>query len=59
MKLGANITDQNAIARMFNDGDDAEYISNQLQIDIDVVTSFSPTPKEAKGKNKLAEKFDK
>jgi len=59
MKAGANKTDQNAIKRMHEQGDDAEYISNRLQINIDTVNAFLPKEKETKGKgkSKLAEKF--
>jgi len=59
MKAGANTTDRNAIARMAKQGEDAEYISQSLQIELDVVKAFLPKQKEVKGKNKLADKLAK
>ncbi len=59
MKAGANITDRNAIKRMAEQGEDADFISQSLQIKLDVVKSFLPKPKEAKGRSKLADKLDK
>lgn len=59
MKTGANRTDQNAIKRMHDDGDDVDHISRTLQIEPDVVKAFIPKAKESKSKSKLADKFDK
>lgn len=65
MKTGANRTDQNTIARMHKEGEDAESISHSLQIEIAVVKAFLPKAKESvakestgKSKSKLADKFD-
>lgn len=55
MKVGANKSDAVKIKKMAEDGDDAEYISRALQIEVDVVKSFMPKAKESKSKAKLAE----
>ena len=53
MKTGANKSDAVKISRMAENGDDADYISHALQIEVDVVKSFMPKPKESKSKSKL------
>jgi hypothetical protein len=55
MKTGANKSDAVKIKKMAENGDDADYISHALQIELDVVKSFMPKKKESKSKAKLAE----
>jgi len=55
MKAGANKSDAVKIKNMAENGDDADYISRALQIDVGVIKTFMPKAKESKSKAKLAE----
>lgn len=55
MKTGANKSDAVKIKKMAENGDDADYISHALQIEVSVIKSFMPKAKESKSKSKLAD----
>jgi len=56
MKAGANRTDIASITQMAKAGDDAEFISRALQVEVKVVKSFMPKKDTSKSKAKLADK---